>query len=510
MGLITSGLNDRQQFIGDLSECNGVGPYWHLTMTNKNKKLNSMTHDLRAEMLIHARKLHLKDLNGYKEWCRANGFQASLRKSQPQRKRELDLFRRKTAEARLKRYKKESNLGFQIKQIFAKQIAHQHVQNDALREIAKGLKHCAFPKLLLETLVYLESKTKFIEDPHCVKGIIGLVNHRTKWIRPLVDWNPTTHNTDRQFASLLRHLLANYQVPGFMDSAWLQGNAIQQSWFIHIGAGKNIRTARSLPVAMTKKMAHYFLLTPHHYPVNSAFRWAQIRAIGGHTTLTTSLCETRLVRNFRDNEFWLSVFCFFIANPMMDLAHVNPIVDFIWNQKYENRIEFVARGVAREIGPAHPNFSMRGRTPETLMRQVENWHRQLGQESRGGNLQWRKSKISDYRFVEGNTRRSNMKSWSIRELLSSKELIAEGRAQNHCVASYARSCFVGNNSIWTLDRTDSGGTTKMVTIELALPTQKISQIRGKRNRLPTAAEMDVIRRWANKENLVIQANQLQA
>lgn len=477
-------------------------------MANKNKKLNAKTAGLQAEMLVHARNLNLKNLHGYKEWCRANGFPANLRKSRLQRRRELELFRRNAAEARLKRYKKENNLGFQIRQIFEKKKGRQKVQSDALREIAKGSKHCTFPKLLLEVLLHLENKTDFLEDTQFVKGIIGLVNHRAKWIRPLEEWNPATHNTNRQFASLIRHLLTNYHVPQFMDSAWLHGNSIQQSWFIHIGTGKNIKTARSLPITMTKKMAHYFLQTPHRYPVNSAFRWAQIRAMGGPIKLATALCETRLARNFPDNEFWLSVFRFFIANPMIDLVQVNPIVDFIWNQKYENRIEFVSRGVARDIGPAQPNFSMNGRTADTLMRQLENWHRQLGRESRGGDLQWQKSKFSDYQFVEGHAQRSNMQAWTIRELLSSKELIAEGRAQNHCVASYARSCFVGKNSIWTMDRTDCHGGTKTVTIELNLPTKKICQIRGKCNRLPTAAEMDVIRRWANKENLLIEANHL--
>ncbi len=473
-------------------------------MASKNKKLKSIALDLHAEILLHARSLNLKDLDAYKAWCRANGFQASLQKSQLQRKREDDAFRRKAAESCLKKYKKESKLRFQIVQLYNKQISNQHIHSDVLREIAKGFKHCAFPKFLFEVLLHLEGMTDFVEDVHYVKGIVGLVNHRANWCRPLQDWRPKTHNTERQFSSLLRYLVAKYEVPVFMDQAWMQGNAVQQGWFIHIGAGKNIRTARSLPIEMTKKIAHHFLLAPCQASVLSAFRWAQIKAIGGNNAIANALSETRLIRNFREDAFWLSVFRFFIENPMLDIAHVNPIIDFIWNQKYENRIEFVARGVAREIGAEQPNFSMHGRTVETLLRQVENWHRQLGRESRGGNLQWRKSKIKDYQFIEGKAQRSNMKVWRIRELLSSKELIAEGRAQSHCVASYARSCFGGKDSIWTMEKTDANGKTRMVTIQLNLQSRKICQIRGKRNRLPTAMEVDVVRRWANKEVLAIE------
>ena len=117
---------------------------------------------------------------------------------------------------------------------------------------------------------------------------------------------------------------------------------------------------------------------------------------------------------------------------MLDVSHVNPIIDYIWHQKYENRRVFVERGVAREIEPAQPNFSMRGRTPETLLRQVEEWHGQLGREAKGKELEWTPSQIGEFHLLEGNEQMHNMKFWSIRELLSSDELIDEGQALQHC------------------------------------------------------------------------------
>lgn len=472
-------------------------------MARKKNKPNSITQDLHAEILMHARTLHFSELDAYKDWCQANGFHASLQKSLSQRKREVDTFRRKAADFQLKKHNKEGKLCFQIGQLYEKKIRHDHIHSDALLQISTGFKNCAFPKLLYEVLLYLEAKTKFIEDVHYVKGIIALVDHRAKWIRPLEDWQLKTRNTGRLFSSLVRHLVAKYPVPEFMDNAWLNGNAKQQNWYIHIGTGKNIRTARSLPIVLTKKMAHHFMQAPRDYGLQSAFRWAQIKALGGNSAIANAVNQTRLSGNFRDDPFWLSVFRFFIDHPMLDTAHINPIVDFIWHQKYENRIEFVARGVAREAGPAQPNFSMHGRTPETLLRQVEKWHRQLGRESRGGDLHWRKSIINDYESVEGNARNSNMKIWTIRELLNSKELIAEGRTQHHCVATYARSGFDGKSSIWTMDVKDINGGRKMVTIEVNSKSRTICQIRGKRNRLPTPMEMNIVRRWAQKEALTI-------
>lgn len=272
---------------------------------------------------------------------------------------------------------------------------------------------------------------------------------------------------------------------------------------MHIGMGKNIRTANSLPISMTKKMAHYFLKAPSNYDVSSAFRWAQIMGLGGNKAIADAITETRMVRTFVDDDFWVSVLRFFIANPMLDTRQYNPIIDYIWHQKYENRLIFVERGVVREDDPEHPNFSMQGRTAATLLQQVENWHRRLGRESRGGNLQWVKSKVADYRFVEGQAKRKNMKVWTIRELLNSQELIAEGRTQNHCVATYARSCFSGNTSIWTMDLQENAGQQKRLTIELHNSSKTIRQVRGLRNRTATALEIDIISRWAFKDGLSI-------
>ena len=454
-------------------------------------------------MMHFLRVLNLSTVEDYEDWCQVNGFSRNIKKTAPQRAREYNFYKLMTAESKLKQHKIEGNKRYKIKQIYEKQIKHNEFEDSILFEISRGFKNTAFPELLYQVLLHLGEITDFLESECYVKGIIGLVNHRSKWIRPLEDWKPDTHNTGRQFSSLIRHLLAKYDVPIFMNIAWLSGKAKHQGWFIHMAEGKNIRKARGLPVELTKKMAHHFLKAPSGYTIEAALRRAQVLALGGHRDLVNAINETRLSSNFKENAFWLSVIQFFINNPMLDVAQVNPIIDYIWNQKYENRVEFIERGVAREIGPAQPNFCMAGRTVRTLLRQVDRWHQQLGRESRGGDLQWKKAEIRDFNFAEGNAKRSNMKVWTIRELLSSKELIAEGRAQNHCVASYAYSCYRGRTAIFTMNMRDHDAITKMITIEINLQTRQICQVRGKRNRLPTNKEMDVLKRWTEKESLQI-------
>ena len=183
--------------------------------------------------------------------------------------------------------------------------------------------------------------------------------------------------------------------------------------------------------------------------------------------------------------------------------YVNPIVDFIWNHKFANQRVFVERGVMEEIGPPQPNFSMRGRTPRKLLRQVNDWHRQLGKESRQESYEWEHSGIADLVIREQRMNNYVPKYWRIQELLSTDELIEEGRAMKHCAVSYSQSCFTGKISLWSMETEDEYGRNKVLTIEVLMAERLIRQARGKRNRLPTQKEGNILKRWARKEKLDI-------
>ena len=472
-------------------------------MARKQKHMARRKQDRHAMILASAHRLRLPSIEAYQEWCSREGFSINLNKTQRELDCEYQQYLQRVAMSTLKRHKRESNLQYYIHKLYSKEIRYAGTHSEELHAISDEFNKTQNRRLLRDVLVYLDETSKLLSHVDYVKGVISFVAHYSKWIRPIKEWKPGTRNADRQFSSLARHLFAKYSVPSFMDSVWQHGSGQAKGWFIHIGMGHNIRTATHLPLPLTKKMAHHFLQAPADYSVYAAFRWAQIQALGGNKAVANAIAVTRIARQFKDNDFWLSVLRFFIDNPMLDTRQYGPIIDYIWHEKYEPRIFFIDRGVAREDPPAQPNFTMRGRTPDTLLRQVDAWHHRLGQEARGGQLQWVKSKIPDFRFVEGQSEHRNMKVWTIRELLNSKELSAEGRAQQHCVGSYTHSCFKGQTSIWTLDVQTSLEREKLVTIELHLRTKTIRQVRGLRNRLATRREMEVIRRWAIQENLQI-------
>ena len=200
------------------------------------------------------------------------------------------------------------------------------------------------------------------------------------------------------------------------------------------------------------------------------------------------------------NDFILSVIKFLISNPMLDIAHISPIIDYIWFQKYTRTRAFDENGVAYSQLPLQQNFSMNGRTVESLLVQVERWHRQLGKERKVEDAkQWEHSIVKNFEFHEGEG--PTKRTWRIYELVKREELIAEGRAMRHCVASYASSCANGQSSIWSLTKQDSQGLFRHITIEVR--KNIICQMRGWSNRVPNIQEMLVIRRWCQQESLKI-------
>lgn len=366
--------------------------------------------------------------------------------------------------------------------------------------LGKRLKTKRTRALYLPALLTLLNSSKLVTETH-LEGLLELIRDRLSGIRPVETWEARSHNADKQFGSLARHLFADYEVPSFMDKAWLTGNRLHQKWFKHIGAGYNIRKAPDLPIELTKSMAHHFLSCPAHYSIESAFRWGQALALGADRQMADAIVQTRLSETFVDNEFWLSVIGFFARNPMLDTVHVGPIIDYIWNQKYEDVIEFVERGVAVNRGPAQPNFSMKGRTVNALLQQVERWHHGLGKRKAGLSLNWPKSSVRDFEFTEGSAENRNMRIWKIRELLSSSELIDEGRQMKHCVATYSQSCSRGVCGIWSVTLQTKEGVEKVLTVEVQLKQKEIRQVRGKMNRLAQPKEREIIQRWAAQSGL---------
>ena len=186
---------------------------------------------------------------------------------------------------------------------------------------------------------------------------------------------------------------------------------------------------------------------------------------------------------------------------MLDRVQIGPIIDYLHNQRFAPE-PFVAAENQEAMLPPQPNLTMRGRTPHSLLRRVNEWHRRLAKDNTHQVSQWASAGIDGFEFLEGSQTNRSLKLWTIRELLSSKSLVAEGRQLKHCVASYGSSCIRGACSIWTMEVETHEGRTKALTLEVRSP-RTICQARGKANRLPTDKERSIMRRWAAEAGLTI-------
>ncbi|TVQ81900.1 MAG: hypothetical protein EA357_11275 [Micavibrio sp.] len=481
-------------------------------MKRKSKKAPFQSNALKPSIKKHLKALGLTSDSQYFAWCHQRNFDQSLDKSREEIQEEYAAYRderlMRKENTRVhhnpERFLEESCMGKIDPQTIRRSGWHEIAQ--ALAKTSGGKEH---RKHLARFLLQLNKKAKFVFEEAAfgtrkylyIQALINLHSYKNLWIRHVDDWTPETHNVHGQFSSLLHHLLAQYTVPEFMSSAWFRTDEISKDyrdWYIHVANGQNIRTA-SLPLPFTRKMAHWFMQAPDHCSIENAIKWGHIIALGGDERLVEEVLTTRIAECMDNYDFWVSVYRFFIDNPMLDRSHVGPIIDFLYTQKFEVQECVTGPGIIEYIQPPQPNLCMKGRTAESLISQVERWHGQLSKSSAALKLFFKKSGIPEYRQKTGD-RKENI--WSIRELLSGAELVQEGREMKHCVASYARACAEGNCSIWTLEYTRANVVEKCQTIEVR-SDKNIVQVRGKGNRYPTQSELGIIRNWAQTAGLSV-------
>ena len=356
----------------------------------------------------------------------------------------------------------------------------------------------AFGRLLLHVDCFMDVKIgknmyRGGRYKRLLHGLITLASHHRDWIRPLEEWScvePIDGHPRRcdQFFSLVGWLLARYEVPAPMYSCWFEGvderGLEQQAWYMHLANGGNIRDLDT-PIHFTRRMAHQFWTVPRLGTVEKSMRWAQVIAMGGNRFLASAILKTRLGRQYDEDEFWSSVVLFLVNNAMMDPTWAGPIVDYVHNMKFAPRRIVLAGGGVEDGPPEQPNFTMKGRSANKILRQVEAWHGQLSREDFVDFQSWQPSGLRAWE-LEDETEELGKIKWTVQELLSSWELAAEGRAMNHCVVSYSNQCADGRTSIWSICALLAGAEERenVLTVALDLGERAVTQARGRYNESP--------------------------
>ena len=142
-----------------------------------------------------------------------------------------------------------------------------------------------------------------------------------------------------------------------------------------------------------------------------------------------------------------------------------------------------------------------------MLRRVEEWQARKRAEERAAQkaelaramVCWGRSVIGEFRKPAGPGQ-----CWTIRELLSSDELAAEGRAMSHCVATYTARCVRRTSTIWSVGIEAAGGRERCVTVEVNPESRQVVQAKARCNDAPDEASLAILRLWADRESLKIE------
>ncbi|MEM7785729.1 MAG: PcfJ domain-containing protein [Planctomycetota bacterium] len=333
-----------------------------------------------------------------------------------------------------------------------------------------------------------------------VLDILGLIaSYQKLWIRSLETWRPRSKNAIKIIVSLINHLFVKYSVPTMLHQAWLledfANHVHKRKIFFHLAAGHSPRTAK-FPIPYTKKMGHWFMQASSRLSFENAVRWAELKTFGFGKDRINAILLTQLGNQFENQDFWVTFFQWLLQHPSLPIRHIGPLVDFLHFQKFGGYLDDIFEHIDGQI----PNLTMKGRTPESLIRQMNLWYAELDRYSRCrySKVKWASSQISPLEYeVAGKEARV----WTIAELTTAEELKSEGRAMDHCVYTYVPQCRLGQDSIWSMQFHDHRGTSKALTVQVKKKNREICQARGKSNRDPNPEEVQILRVWASRSGL---------
>ena len=474
-------------------------------MTNATHTL-LLPNQVDETLAAHFAALGVGTISAYKLWCHRHGLSTALDKTPQEQSEERALFAALQPSVDPSASKEhDPRRAALIRRLFNGELEDEKLNDllSRLRVERNALASDPAAQQALGRLVLHVEKYGHLLRPMPVLKRLGanrantyiaalgqLARHHRDWLRPVEEWRPSTAKERPQFQSLARHLLARYEVPAPMDTAWLQGHTAeayqQQEWFKHVAGGQNLRTA-GVPMKVTKRMAHIFMQMKHpHHTLLQALRIAQAEALGGDSHCSWYVAATPLGDSLENEAFWISVIHFYVNNyPMLHRTYFLPVYDYIRHQKYLPQQIEQPDGTQIAGPPPQPNFCMKGRSAAKLLNQVDEWHETLSGAEDVPLKTWAATDSAGFRLEEYDAQLKCNLVWTICELCTSQQLQTEGRIMGHCVFSYTDRCLTGDTSIWSLRvlNADSEEALEKRVLTIAVDNRQraVTQARGKFN-----------------------------
>lgn len=336
-------------------------------------------------------------------------------------------------------------------------------------------------KILRNVFIHLYGYSALVSDEQFIQAVYKMVQFRAYWRNDVFNWKAASKQGAIQVKELAAYLFCKYKVPDFFYKCFYETtNDLHIYWLIHIGRGGSVKDMGSIPIPFTKKMGNYFLLTPAEFSVTEALRWAQLKGLNGEDLLAKRIAYSWIgTKPYSNEEFWETFLQLLVNGGMFNHNKITELIDYVREAKRENG-----------------NYSLKGRTVQSLLRQSDAWHNRFTQFK--GNYFWKPCGIEGYKAEK------KPELVVLEELTESRKLTEEGRSMKHCVGSYSFYCAKGKSAIFSL-RKYSGGVLLeiMATIEVNLSLKRIVQAKAKMNKAISTEAKKHLHTWAMNEGLEV-------
>jgi hypothetical protein len=348
--------------------------------------------------------------------------------------------------------------------------------------------------------------------------VARLAGYSEQWLRDPEQWSPNPHTDARaQWADLLRHLLANYPVPTFLDRAWELPSTLrhfERDCWCALAQGRSLRSVEGFPQSVPRRVLHAALADASIHrgqTLTDAVWHAQLAALNASPALKAAVFSSRVPSEFGSHWLWSRLITKFAAKDDSFVcqfglvtealtavrAHRGPFqVEQVLNLPLQELIRHCVR-FTTDLLNANGHLLTEAQVEEASAK---------SKLTRLANSRWQPL-LPPLPFASTRGRCGEHPTWQVVELCSIDALREEGRAMNHCVARYAYRCRNGSSAIFSVRHqkiTAEGPiqSASFATIEVHPRTRTVVQIRASRNRPANNTVMSIIREWAMANELV--------
>lgn len=361
-------------------------------------------------------------------------------------------------------------------------LVSQHLHHLTTVQFNEQLKWMEWNEEVKELVEFLENRlpANYLML-HLPQRKIERLNELYQWNKDFFRKNEEVSTEDllkvKEKDCLLQPFFKKMVLPQVFFRCFYSLTNVQKDLFRFVLNGESVRKYGQLPLTMDKKACHELRNQQLYLDIDfwGYFVVAKLMSLGVSPEFAKQV-NIVIQRHQGNMDYWINTFSLLFKKGLTDRP-VTEVGDYL-NEKILVKGEFI---------------NIKGISIINLMNKVLAWHREM-QLIRFHNCKLPQSDIKSFKH-----KHEDGSAFVIKQLTSTLDLHREGFELNHCVYSYANACKLKRSFIFSLRLKKRSIETPVITIEVR--KNKIVQLRGAFNRRAEKHELEIIKLWAEQENL---------